>query len=109
MKKDFIGKWRIYAMSEWEKDYFDEDVKAFIKIDSGLCGEFQFGYVSGDIDARIVKQPDGERLELTWEGNDECDDASGSGWMQLKGKNKAEGEFKIHHGDSSTFAARRMR
>jgi hypothetical protein len=43
----------------------------------------------------------------TWEGSDECDSASGSGWLKLKDKNTIEGNIKFHQGDSSTFLARR--
>jgi len=36
--KDFIGKWHIYEMEERDKDYIDEEVKAYIRIEKGGSG-----------------------------------------------------------------------
>lgn len=105
--KDFIGRWRIYEMELWEQEDVDEDVKAYIEIGKDRGGHFQFLYVHGEIDARVVKFPDFERLEFTWDGNDECDPASGSGWLRLTGKSEAEGEIKFHMGNVSRLKARR--
>src|SRR3989338_2629606 len=30
-KNSFVGKWRITEMSSWNKEYFDEEVPAYIK------------------------------------------------------------------------------
>ncbi|OGP02019.1 MAG: hypothetical protein A2Z91_06415 [Deltaproteobacteria bacterium GWA2_38_16] len=110
-KNDFVGKWRITEMSTWDKDYFDEEVPAYIKIEKNLMGNFHLGYVQGEMDGRIIKRQDGEYFEFTFDGNDYGggDDVSGSGWMKLKGKNNAEGEIKFHLGDGSTFQARRIK
>lgn len=108
VKKDFIGKWRIIEMSNWDNDYFDMEVPAFIKIDKNLMGSFQFGLVSGQIDGRITKYKGIELFEFTWDGNDECDPASGSGEMQLKDENNAEGTIQIHLGDRSKLKLKRM-
>jgi hypothetical protein len=56
-----------------------------------------------------VKTTAGARFEFTWEGNDECDPASGSGWLVMTAKNELEGNIKIHHGDSSTLTAKRAK
>lgn len=108
-KQNSIGKWRITGMSDWDKEYCDMEVPAYIKIEKNLMGDFQFGLVSGQIDGRIVKRQGGEFFEFTWDGNDECDPASGSGWLMLKDDNIAEGEFKLHLEDDSAFKARRMK
>jgi uncharacterized protein YndB with AHSA1/START domain len=105
----FTGTWHIYEMETWDEDYFNMRVQAHIRIGSDNRGEFQFGLVSGEIDGKVVKHADGERLEFTWEGNDECDPASGSGWIRIREKDVLEGEIKIHNGDSSTFLARRAK
>lgn len=98
-------------MSTWDKDYFDEEVPAYIKIEKNLVGDFHFGYVECQIDGRIVKRPDREYFEFTFEGYDNGggNDESGSGWVKLKGKNNAEGEFRFHQSDDSTFQLRKMR
>jgi len=104
---DFTGTWHIYEMELWDEDYFNMEVQAYIKIEPDNFGFFQFGLVYGDIDGRIVDYADSKRFEFTWEGNDECDPMSGSGWVRIKEKDVLEGEFRIHLGDSSTFLARK--
>lgn len=106
---DFTGIWHIYEMELWNEDYFNMDVQAYVKIEPDNSGRFQFGLVYGDIDGKIVDYTDGKRFEFTWEGNDECDPASGSGWVEIKEKDILEGEFTFHSGDSSTFLARRAK
>ena len=106
---DFVGTWHIYEMEQWGEDYFNVEVQAYIKIEDNYSGEFQFGLVSGQIDGRIVDHPNGKRLEFTFEGNDECDTSSGSGWVRMKNKELLEGEFKFHMGDISTFLAKRAK
>jgi hypothetical protein len=105
----FAGTWHIYEMEMWDEDYFNMEVQAYIKVDSKGLGAFQFGLVSGQIDGEVVKEGTEERFEFTWEGNDECDPALGSGWLRLKDKNTVEGKVKFHLGDSSEFSAKRAR
>ena len=109
LKQQIIGKWRIISMSAWDKEYFDEEIPAYIQIDKNLMGEFQFGYVKGQIDGGIVKRQNQEFFEFTWEGSDECDPASGSGWIMLKDESNAEGGIRFHLGDDSTFQLKRMK
>lgn len=101
------GTWHIYEMSMWDEEYFNMLVQAYIKVDAKGFGNFQFGLVVGDIDGVIVKEASGEKFKFTWSGSDECDEASGSGWLKLKDDNTVEGNIKLHYGDSSTFSARR--
>jgi hypothetical protein len=42
-------------------------------------GEFQFGLVRGSMDCRIEPCEDAERLEFTWDGENEIDPLSGRG------------------------------
>lgn len=49
-----------------------------------------------------------ERFEFTWDGNDECDPASGAGWVKVTSQDQREGKFRFHMGDSSKFLARRV-
>lgn len=107
---DFVGTWRIYEMEMWDEDYFNMEVQAYIEIDSNNQGDFQFGLVAGGLHGRVVDDVDVEglkRFEFTWSGNDECDPASGSGWVRVKSPNILEGEFRIHQGDDSTFLAKK--
>jgi len=106
---EFTGTWHIFEMEQWDEDYFNMEVQAYIEIEPANSGCFQFGLVNGEIDGRVVGYPEEKRFEFTWEGNDECDPASGSGWLRMKEKDLLEGEFRIHKGDSSIFLARRVK
>ena len=103
----FTGTWHINEMDQWDEDYINMEVQANITIDENDSGNFQFGLVCGQIDGEIVNDKSGEILEFTWDGNDECDEAQGSGWVKLKTKDKLEGKIKFHQGDSSLFTATR--
>ena len=105
---EFKGTWHIYEMETWGEDYCNMEVQAYIHIKPNGIGEFQFGLVSGGIDGEIVQDGDDERLEFTWDGNDECDPASGGGWLKLKDENNMEGRIKLHLGDSSTLLAKKV-
>lgn len=108
-EESFTGTWHIYEMETWDKDYFNMEVRAYVKIGADNRGDFQFGLVRGEMDGRVVDCAGEERFEFTWEGNDECNPACGSGWVKLKGKDLLEGEFRIHNGESSIFLARKAR
>lgn len=97
----YTGVWRITTMESWDQDYVDEEVPGHITIRENGTGHFQFGYVSGEIDGAI----ENERFIFTWDGVDEMDSASGSGWLQLEGRNLAKGHIKFHQGDSSGLTA----
>ncbi len=101
----FQGKWHICEMKMWDEDYFNMEVQAYIEIDEKDMGRFQFGLVSGYLDGETVGS---DTLEFTWDGNDECDEAQGSGWIRLEDENTLEGKIKFHLGDTSKFWAKRV-
>lgn len=103
----FIGTWHIYEMEMWDEDYFNMEVQAYIEVRADNTGNFQFGLVSGYLDGYLEQEPEEERFVFTWEGQDEMDPATGSGWMRLKGEGEIEGLIKLHLGDRSSFNARR--
>ncbi len=51
-KSPFVGRWHIVSMCEWDENYLNEEVQAFIDFDDKGGGSFQFGYVQGQIDQR---------------------------------------------------------
>lgn len=104
---NIIGKWNIFEMEMWDEDYFNMEVQAYIEIETSNFGSFQFGLVSAQIDGKTIGNAGLDRFEFTFEGNDECDPTSGSGWITLKEKDIIEGEFRFHLGDSSMFWARK--
>jgi len=76
-----LGTWRITCMEVWDADYFDMEVAAHVTIRNDLTGEFRFGLVQGDIDARVADIGGVARVEFSWSGADENDPMSGRGWM----------------------------
>lgn len=104
---DFIGTWHIYEMEQWDEDYFNMEVQAYIEVRPDNLGNFQFGLVSGSLDGYMEDGSGKGRFVYTWEGRDEMDPMTGSGWMKLKGKNEVVGLIKLHLGDRSGFKARR--
>ena len=104
----FTGMWHIRDMDMWDEDYLNMEVQAYIEIESDNCGAFQFGLVSGEIDGDVVEIKGKEIFFFSWEGNDECDPASGVGWCCMKDDNTLEGRIHFHMGDRSGFRARRI-
>jgi hypothetical protein len=120
VRNPFVGAWRITEMSEWDRDVIDEGGPATIRFDANGGGEIRFIYVQGDLDCRYDDYDDyDDDLEdddldkpgvtFTWQGFDELDEASGSGWAILKTKNKLFGRIRFHGGDESTFTAKRKK
>jgi hypothetical protein len=102
----YIGKWRIFHMDQWEKDYIDMEVPGYITIQKDGIGHFQFGLVTGEMDCRVVKHNGDERLEFSWDGSDEGDEISGRGWAGVDNK-EMKGWIYIHLGDDSGFKAKK--
>ncbi|MBN8464521.1 MAG: hypothetical protein J0M01_17180 [Dechloromonas sp.] len=110
MKKgglSFVGTWRITHMEAWDADYFDMEVPATLSIREDLTGEFQFGLVQAQLDAKIEGAGASSRLAFSWSGFDENDPVNGRGWLTVDG-NTAKGRIFIHLGDESGFAAERQ-
>jgi hypothetical protein len=103
MKNPFLGKWRIVEMAAWDADAVDLLGPAYITFDQEGGGEFVFCAVTGGLDC--VCAPN--RIEFTWVGHDELDEASGAGFALLEDDGALSGEIRIHLGDRSTFKARR--
>jgi hypothetical protein len=102
--KLIVGTWRITGMEVWDADYFDMEVPAHITLRNDLTGEFQFGLVQGDIDARVADVESVARVEFSWSSADENDPMCGRGWMVVTG-DQAQGRLFIHLGDDSAFTA----
>jgi len=62
----------------WSQDFIDMETEGYFSFETEELGCFQFGLVQGRIDYRIEKIGDIERLEFTWEGQDENDEALGA-------------------------------
>jgi hypothetical protein len=69
-------------------------------------GEFQFGVVQGEMDCRVETLDGNDRIEFSWEGEQEMDPASGRGWAMIE-NGKLRGRIFIHLGDDSGLLAKR--
>ena len=106
MSNPYLGTWRIIEMEQWDQDDIDLVVPGYFSFRKGNLGEFQFGTVHGDIDYRIVPYQETERLEFSWEGEDEMDPVSGRGWAIIK-DGQLQGRISFHEGDDSGITAER--
>lgn len=104
MSNQYVGTWRIVEMEQWDQDYIDLVVPGYIVFRKDNLGEFQFGTVHGEIDYRIEPYQDTERLEFSWEGEDEMDPVSGRGWAIIT-DGQIQGRIYFHEGDESGFMA----
>lgn len=104
---DPTGTWHITEMEMWGEDYLHRETQAYIQIDTGGLGDFQFGLVSGSIDGYVEDMGTEPRFTFTWEGRDEMHPVSGGGWLRPTGDGEAEGMIKFHKGDRSRLKARR--
>ncbi len=104
----FLGKWRITWMEAWDEDFFDMEVPAFILVKRDNLGEFHFGNVQGEIDGRITNSHESPRMDFTWAGNAEMDEAYGRGWIMREG-GELTGCIYFHMGEESAFRANHER
>ena len=96
------GKWRIVEMPDYESDFPDMMEPAYIQFDTS-GSEFAFGCVTGAIHGTCA----GNSVEFTWSGNDEMDEASGHGWVELQEDGTLQGQICFQGGDEADFRARR--
>jgi hypothetical protein len=62
-------------MEQWDREYMDLEIPAFIRFLKEGSGEFQFGLVSGSLDCRSTLRQGKPAVEFIWEGQDERDSA----------------------------------
>jgi hypothetical protein len=103
-----VGRWLIESMDQWDRDFIDEEVRGYFEFDARGSGDFQFGYVRGQIDYRLGERDGKPALEFSWEGYDagggnEC---FGRGWFLLE-DDELRGEFFFHQGDESGIVLKR--
>ncbi|HCS48303.1 MAG: hypothetical protein A2W03_15080 [Candidatus Aminicenantes bacterium RBG_16_63_16] len=104
----YVGKWRITHMDEWDQEFVDLMVPGQVTIRKDGTGSFQFGAVQGEMDCRIDRAGGDPILVFSWDGSDECDPASGRGWVKVNGK-QMEGHLFFHLGDDSAFMAKKTK
>ena len=98
------GKWRITEMDLWDQEAIDLLGPAFIELE-GRGGRFRFIAVDGWMSCKHGQRNGRPHVTFTWEGNDECDSASGRGWASLRKDGSLGGHIYFHQGDDSGFKA----
>jgi hypothetical protein len=88
-----------------ESDALDLVAPAFIEFGKDGSGGFGFIAVQGEMDCREVERDGRTGVEFSWEGNDECDPASGRCWAVLEEDGALHGRIFFHLGDDSGFTA----
>lgn len=99
-----IGKWRITHMDRWSQKAIDLVSPGFVEL-SERGGQLHFIAVDGRLDCRHIQRNGRPYVDFTWDGNDECDHASGRGWAKLMKDGTVSGRIYIHQGDDSGFKA----
>ena len=100
------GRWLIESMEQWDREFIDEEGRGYSEFDAKDAGDFQFGYVQGQIDYRLDQRDGKPAVEFTWDGHDEIEAAQGRGWMVLDG-DELKGMLFFHHGDESGIVLKR--
>ena len=103
-KTNISGKWRITEMDLWDQEVIDLLGPAFIEF-KGEGGQFRFIAVEGRMDCRHGQRNGRPCVEFIWDGDDECDPASGRGWVKLRTDGSLTGHIYLHQGDDSGFKA----
>jgi hypothetical protein len=102
----FQGRWMIESMTDWDEDFLHAEVPAYIEFGKAGTGQFQFGYVRGDVDYALTEREGREAVELSWQGFDEMEPESGYGWAVVDG-DRLTGMLAFEDGSESGFRARR--
>ncbi len=105
MKRGIAGNWRIVEMELWDRDTIDLVGPAFIEFRPDGTGHIRFIAVQGHLDHRSVRGAGLGKVEFSWEGTDEGDQASGRGSAQLDDDGSLCGRIFFHMGDDSGFRA----
>lgn len=100
------GRWRIVAMSAWDRDAIDLVEPGHLEFAEDGTGQFGLIAVRGWLDWRPVERDGRAGVEFTWDGLDEGDQVSGRGWACLVDDQTIEGHLFFHLGEDSTFRAK---
>ncbi|WP_445359524.1 hypothetical protein [Microbulbifer sp. ANSA005] len=102
---NFIGKWAIIEMEQWDQEYIDLVEPDYFNFEKGGQGQFVFGTVNGFIDCRYDNEKHPTKVDFSWEGSSEHDPVSGRGWFKIKSENSIYGMLFIYNSDESWVKA----
>lgn len=96
-----VGKWRIVETGAWSRDHLDLCGPAFLRIGVDGTGEMAFGTLTAALNGGFTASG----IDFDWNGADEGDQVSGSGWANLGDDGRLEGEIAYDNEDETTFTA----
>jgi len=102
------GRWSVVEAELWDREALDLAVPAYIRFDRQGLGEMQLIAIGASIDYRVEQRDGASVVEFSWDGFDEMNATSGRAWARIDG-DTMRGKLFVHHGDESTFVARRER
>jgi hypothetical protein len=104
ISKAYVGKWCITEIEQWDKDYIDMVMPGHLMIGDDGVGSLQLGAVDAELDCRVQALGGAERLEFSFEGEDEGDSVCGRASAQVTGRTMT-GRIYFHIGNDSGFKA----
>ena len=107
-RNPYLGRWRIIEMEMWDQDYVDLVTEGHFTFGKDGFGNFQFGAVVGETDYSIEELGTTERVEFSFEGQDEYDPVFGRGWVIIE-HDTLKGKIFFHAGDESEFKAKKTK
>ncbi len=93
-------------MELWTAEDLDLLGPDHLTLERDGSGDVSFVAIDAGFDYRVVQRDGRPAVEFSFEGSDEGDRISGRGWAVLEG-DELQGRVFIHHGDDSSFVARR--
>ena len=91
-------------MEQWDQEFVDLVSPGHITFTGDGRGELHFGAVDVSLDWRVDATRN--RVNFSFEGFDEGDEVSGSGWAETSAGNLT-GSIAFHLGDESGFVAQK--
>ena len=98
----FVGKWQIVESGTWPRDHLDLCGPAYLRIDADGTGEMAFGALVATVDGGFTSSG----VDFDWDGADEGDQVTGTGWADLRDDGFLEGEIAYDNGDDTSFIAK---
>ena len=100
------GRWRIIETEVWDTDALDMVVPAHLTLDRRGVGEVRLVAIDASVDYRVTDDGGRVVVEFSWSGFDDMEPTSGRARATVSG-DEMHGTLFIHHGDESTFSAKR--
>jgi hypothetical protein len=107
VKHRVVGTWRIAEMDLWDHDAIELLGPALLEFRADGTGTLGFIAVEGYVDWKSSAGHATERVEFSWDGNDEGNAVSGCGWAEVAEDGSLHGRIFFHLGDDAGFRASR--